>query len=41
MYLLEINQRPKFMVLKKKTGLIDIIHIRHKRTEWKAKNDLG
>ena len=25
----------------KKTGLIDIIDIRHKRTEWKAKNDLG
>ena len=26
---------------KKTTGLIDIIHIGHKRTEWKAKNDLG
>ena len=25
----------------KKRGLIDIIHIIHKRTEWKAKNDLG
>ena len=25
----------------KKRGLIDITHIRHKRTEWKAKNDLG
>ena len=41
MYLLEINQRPKFMDSEKKRGLIDITHIRHKRTEWKAKNDLG
>ena len=24
-----------------KTGLIDIIRIRHRRTEWKTKNNLG
>ena len=32
MYLLEINQRPKLMDFEK-TGLIDIIRIRHRRTE--------
>ena len=39
-YLLEINQR---MELKdsEKTGLIYIIRLRHRRTEWKAKNELG
>ena len=40
MYLLEINQRPKLMD-SEKPSLIDVICIRHKRTEWKAKNDLG
>ena len=40
MYLLEINQRPELMDSEKPI-LIDIIRIRHKRTEWKAKNDLG
>ena len=40
MYLLEINQRPELMD-SDKTGYIDIIRIRHRRTEWKAKNDLG
>ena len=40
MYLLEINQRPKLMDFEK-TGLIDIIRIRHRRTEWKTKNNLG
>ena len=40
MYLLEINQRPELMD-SEKPSLIDIICIRHKRTEWKAKNDLG
>ena len=39
-YLLEINQRPELMD-SEKTGYIDIIRIRHRRTEWKAKNDLG
>ena len=40
MYLLEINQRPELMD-SEKPSLIDVICIRHKRTEWKAKNDLG
>ena len=40
MYLLEINQRPELMD-SDKTGYIDIIRIRHRRTECKAKNDLG
>ena len=40
MYLLEINQRPELMD-SEKPSLIDIICIRHKRTEWNAKNDLG
>ena len=33
---LEINQRPELMD-SEKTGLLDIIRIRHRRTEWKAK----
>ena len=38
MYLLEINQRPELIDSeKKKTGLIDIIRIRHRRTKRKAK----
>ena len=40
MYLLEINQRPELMD-SDKTSYIDIIRIRHRRTEWKAKNELG
>ena len=40
MYLLEINQRLELMH-SEKTGLLDIIRIRYRRTEWKAKNDLG
>ena len=40
MYLLEINLRPELMD-SEKTDLPDIICIRHRRTEWKAKNDLG
>ena len=38
MYLLEINQRSELIDSeKKKTGLIDIIRIRHRRTKRKAK----
>ena len=40
MYFLEINQRPELMD-SDKIGYIDIIRIRHRRTEWKAKNELG
>ena len=40
MYLLEINQRLELMH-SEKTGLLDIIRIRYRRTEWKAKIDLG
>ena len=36
MYLLETNKRPELMD-SEKTSLLGIIHIRHRRTEWKAK----
>ena len=39
MYLLEINQRSELMD-SEKTCYIAIIRLRHRRTEWKAKNDL-
>ena len=40
MYLIGINQRSQLMD-SEKTRLLDVIHIRHGRTDWKAKNDLG
>ena len=40
MYLIGINQRSQLMD-SEKTRLLDVIHIKHGRTDWKAKNDLG
>ena len=40
MYHFQINQRPE-LVDSEKTGLICITRTSHRRTEWKAKSDLG